>query len=296
MTPTAQAGFFIAAGTVVSESGAPLPSAFVYGISGSSQTQGVHTNAQGAYRLELRHGTWELAANRAGYTQLVYPTASASTQTTVPVTIQVSTASSAAAGTLRDGDGATVANALLSVSMKSGSGASMTAGQATTDAAGAYSIPLAPGTYTGGTSIYQSSTAPYEGRWDYRINVPFTVPGNPAPVPNVLAALAVNGGPCTSAVTVGQGTPVPTPAPCSMTVSGSGYEPSVMVFINVQAAGGQTTATSNVTTDSSGRFVHTFTIDKPAAGTYKVYATGSTSSDTAQVSDTALTQPVYVVQ
>ena len=135
-------------GAVTSSTGAAIPNATV-SYSGGSAT--ATTNSSGSYTLNVAPGTYSVIAAAAGYQSATWQNVTVTNGTTTTLNIvltQVGTLS----GTVTTSTGAGIANATVSYG-----GGSNTA---TTNASGAYTLNVAPGTYsvTASATGYLGST------------------------------------------------------------------------------------------------------------------------------------------
>ena len=136
-------------GTVTNSAGTGLANATV-SYSGGSTT--ATTNSGGAYTLSVAPGTYSVSASAIGYQSSTQSNVTVSVGTTTTANFSLIQLVGTISGTVTNSAGAAISGATVSYS-----GGSTTA---TTNAAGSYSLSVAPGTYsvTASTTGYQGAT------------------------------------------------------------------------------------------------------------------------------------------
>lgn len=277
-TPTLTASQARIVGRVMDGSGNPLAYASVNAIpssssSASSSAYGT-TDAQGNYSLAVTAGSgarYDLLVYLSGYNQRTIPSVevptAGATITKDLVTYQHDASLSGAvfSGSSTPAAGAKVMIMASAVDPSGTPTSSYSVAQTTSGSTGSYTLPVASGTYAW-TQAFEFNSTAYVQRTD-AINS-YTISGSQS-LHFTLPVLTFSGS-CSS-----------TESQCQITVSGSGFMPSVNVTINLRSPSSSSNYTwvGNVTPDSAGNFSQTFTMHtRPTDGSYQVeayqYATG----------------------
>ena len=266
------------AGNVTDGSGTAIANATV-SYSGGSTT--ATTNSSGAYTLSVAPGTYSVTASAAGYQPSTQQNVSVTSGFTATTNFSLSPLIGTISGTVTSSTGAVIPNATVSYS-----GGSTTA---TSNSSGAYTLNVAPGTYsvTATTAGYQSATwqnVTVTNGTTTTLNVVLTQLGTisgtvttstGAGIAN--ATVSYSGGSATATTNAsGAYTLSVPPGTYSVTVTATGYQTSTQQ--NVTVTSGATTTSNFSLSASVGTISGTVT---SAAGAAIANATVSYSGGTA---------------